>query len=91
MNLDGKITLLFYADDGFIGGTDHKNIQKALNIIKQNCKKFGLLLNAEKTESMIMIGHKPVHNISKEAYERMITGKGISYKEKNQLTITCVM
>ena len=55
MNLDSKITLLFYADDGFIGGTDHENVQKALNIIEKNCKKFGLLLNAEKTESTIMI------------------------------------
>lgn len=44
----------------------------------------------EKTESMIMVGHKPVHNsISKEAYKRMILGEGSTYKEMNKTTKIC--
>lgn len=41
MNKDGKLTLLFYADAGFIGGTDHDDVQKALNIRKNWIDDYG--------------------------------------------------
>jgi hypothetical protein len=57
--------------------------------MEQNFKKFGLLLNTEKTEAMIMTGSKPVHSLSEDAYKRMITGNGESYQEKQKMTIKC--
>lgn len=54
-----------------------------------NFKRFGLLMNVEKTEAMIMLGSKPIHKMSDEAYDRKITGVGLSYKEKQQSITKC--
>jgi hypothetical protein len=85
----GILTIQFYADDGFIGGKDHKVVQSALTLFEENFLKFGLLMNVEKTESMILIGSKPVHSISKDAYRKMITGIGESFKDNQNMTINC--
>ena len=89
MMLDEDVFIQFYADDGFIGGLDHEKVQKMLDIMEANFKKFGLLMNNIKTESMIMLGSKPVHRISDDAYERMVPGNGKSYDEKAKTIINC--
>jgi hypothetical protein len=85
----GILTVQFYADDGFIGGKDHELVQNALSLFKENFMKFGLAMNVEKTESMILIGNKPVHKISDEAYHKMITGEGESFDDKQITIIQC--
>ena len=85
----GELTIQLYADVGFIGGKNHKVVQNALTLFEENFLKFGLLMNFEKTESMILIRSKPVHSISKDAYRKIITGIGESFTDKQNMTINC--
>jgi hypothetical protein len=67
-NKTEKITIVFYADEGFIGGSNHTIVQRTLNKFVKNFKSFGLLMNVQKTETMTLTGSKPVYQISDDAY-----------------------
>ena len=67
MMINQDVFIQFYADDGFIGGLDNDKVQVMLNIMEENFKKVGLLMNNIKTESMIMLGSKPVDWLSDDA------------------------
>jgi hypothetical protein len=56
-----KTTIVFYAEDGFIGGFNHTIVQRTLDKFVKNFKSFGLLMNVQKTEKMTLAGSKPAH------------------------------
>lgn len=43
----------------------------------------------KKTDALIIIGSKPIHKISDEAYKRKIIWIELSYKDKQQSLTTC--
>ena len=75
-------TLLFYADDGLLAGTDAQQVQESLDVITKGFLSVGLKMNATKTEYMTMEGGKRFVRLSKEAYERHCTGRGKTHRQK---------
>jgi Reverse transcriptase (RNA-dependent DNA polymerase) len=68
---EDNTTIIFYADNGFIGGYNHIAVQSTLNAFVRNFKSFGLRMNVDKTKTMtVVLGTKLVHKISEEAYHR---------------------
>ena len=82
-------TLLFYADDGLLAGTDAQQVQESLDVITKGFLSVGLKMNATKTEYMTMEGGKRVVRLSKEAYERKCTGRGNTHRQKSLEKVTC--
>jgi hypothetical protein len=82
-------TLLFYADDGLLAGTDTQQVQESLDIITKGFLSVGLKMNATKTEYMTMEGGKRVVRLSNEAYERQCTGRGKTHRQKLLEKVTC--
>jgi retron-type reverse transcriptase len=80
--IDDKTILQFYADDAVIAAVDHTVAQYTLDVLTTNFKKFGLHVNVNKTESMTILGTKPIHRISEYAYTRKITRVGLTNEEK---------
>ena len=86
---DETTNIQFYADDGIIAGDNYEQVQYILNIIKENFLSFGLEMNIEKTETMIMSAKKKQYNMSTTAYERRITGIGTTNNESQKINIQC--
>ena len=82
-------TLLFYADDGLLAGTDAQQVQDSLDVITKGFLSVGLKMNATKTEYMTMEGGIRVVRLSDEAYNRQCTGKGKTHREKSLEKVTC--
>jgi hypothetical protein len=82
-------TLLFYADDGLLAGTDAQQVQESLDVITKGFLSVGLKMNATKTEYMSMEGGKRVVRLSNEAYERQCTGRGKTHRETSSEKVTC--
>jgi hypothetical protein len=82
-------TLLFYADDGLLAGTDTQQVQESLDVITKRFLSVGLKMNATKTEYMTMEGGKRVVRLSKEAYERQCTGRGKTHRQKSLEKVMC--
>jgi hypothetical protein len=83
-------TLLFYADDGLLAGTDAQQVQESLDVITKGFLLVGLKMNATKTEYMTMEGGKQFVRLSKEAYERQCTGRGSkTHQQKVAEKVTC--
>jgi Reverse transcriptase (RNA-dependent DNA polymerase) len=82
--IDNKTILKFYADDAVIAAVDHTVAQYTSDVLSTNFKKFGLHVNITKTESMTVLGTKPVHRISEYAYTRKITKIGLTNEEKKK-------
>ena len=81
--------LQFYADDGVICGEHYERVQHIMDIITQQFELFGLKMNVSKTESMTMEHNATATNMSEEAYNRRITGVGLSYSERQQVCVQC--
>jgi retron-type reverse transcriptase len=81
--LQGNIdsTIIFYADDGLITGTNREHLQQYLNIIAQLFSKIGLKINANKTK--ILVGRPTIfnHRISSPVFHRRFGGSEPSYLE----------
>jgi hypothetical protein len=82
--IDDKTILQFYADDAVIAAVDNTIAQYTLDVLTTNFKKFGLHVNVNKTESMTVLGTKPIHRISEYAYTRKITRVGLTNEEKKK-------
>jgi hypothetical protein len=79
----------FYADDGLLSGEDPHETQRALDIFTDTFARVGLKMNATKTKVMSMTGCKTYTTISKEAYDRRITGAGLSNRERRLEKVEC--
>jgi hypothetical protein len=79
----------FYADDGVLHSADPVILQKSLDIITDCFRRVGLRMNPTKTEIMIVKGGKAATKRTEEVYEHMVTGNGLSAKEKAKQKIVC--
>jgi hypothetical protein len=79
----------FYADDGLIATHDPIYTQSILELFTQHFKRFGLYINHTKTETMTVLGSKPVHNISQQAYSPMIARTDPTNKDIQKQIIEC--
>ena len=82
-------TLLFYADDGLLAGTDAQQVQESLDVITKGFLSVGLKMNVTKTEYITMEGGKRVVRFSNEAYERQCMGRGKTHRQKSLEKVTC--
>jgi hypothetical protein len=89
MKNEDKTTIIFYADDRFIGSFNHTSVKNTLDSFVSNFKSFGLIMNAKKTEAMTLLGSKTIHRLSEEAYHQKITKEGLSCQQKQQLKVKC--
>jgi hypothetical protein len=83
-HIEDKTILQFFADDAVIAAVDHTVAQYTLDVLATNFKKFALHVNVTKTESITVLGTKPVHRISEYAYTRQITKIGLTNEEKKK-------
>jgi hypothetical protein len=81
---------LFYADDGLITSTDPARAQAAMDIITQGFASLGLKMNATKTEFMVMTGGRHTVRMSTVAYNRSVTGDGLTWKERRKVPVQCL-
>jgi hypothetical protein len=88
-NQSVQIRTQFYADDGLLSGEDPLETQRALDIFTNIFAQVGLKMNAVKTKVLSMTGCKAYTSISKEAYDRRVTGKGISNQERRLQKVEC--
>jgi Reverse transcriptase (RNA-dependent DNA polymerase)/Ulp1 protease family, C-terminal catalytic domain len=83
------ILALFYADDGCISTQDHEWLQHALNVLSQLFQRIGLYTNTQKTALMTSQPPTPHINLSKEAYQRKVTGLGPSFQDRQKQVTRC--
>ena len=77
---DNKTILQFYADDGIIAGENYEQVQNVLNLLTKNFLSFGLEISTDKTEKMTMKAKKKYKQMTLRAYDKRITGNGLSSK-----------
>ena len=82
---------LFYADDGLIENEDPDTLQQDLDLIIGLFEKVGLRTNESKTKFMVFRGPSAPKAISKQAYYRMVTGKGKTYNERRKERVQCTI
>ena len=88
INIDNTM-IQFYADDGIILGENYELIQQILDRLRENFLLFGLEMNLEKTEMMIIKARQKYRKMTQESYDRKITGVGESYNDKQQMMVSC--
>jgi hypothetical protein len=84
-------TILFYADDGLIAGTDKEKIQQLLTTITDLFERIGLRMNAGKTKALISQPTITNHRICTPAFNRRKSGEGPSYLSDNRALINCTV
>ena len=87
--MPGDRASLFYADDGVLYGNNGPELQRNLDFFSESFAAVGLKMNAKKTEAMIMTGHREKLHYSEKAYCRLVTGKGLTWKERQAAKIHC--
>lgn len=60
--------LVFYTDDGYIGGTNQSRVQHFLNLSTHEFQALGLATNAFKTKVLISYAHSFWSGVSLEGY-----------------------
>ena len=64
-------------------------MQHILDELKESFLLFGLEISTEKTEMMIMQSKKKHKQMTIRAYDKRITGEGLSSKEHQVLCVSC--
>ena len=86
----GRLSSLFYANDGAIGSLDHEWLQRANQHL---CNLFrdctGLKPNTEKTESMSCHPGAIRDRCSVEGYKRRHKGTGETYSKRKEKQTVC--
>ncbi len=80
---------LFYADDAAISSRDHEWLQGAMTTLCGLFRRVGLETNTTKTESMTCYPGHIRTLLANQAYERMMTGQGPTYRERQRQRVTC--
>ena len=76
---------IFYVDDGAIKARNMEFLKKDLQSLRKAFSSVGLQINVKKTKYMTVIGGTPPKPLSNIAYNRMMTGNGLTYKERQNL------
>jgi len=87
---NNKESVVFYADDGLLTGTDADLVQDSINILTRSFASLGLKMNATKTEFLVMQGGKRIVNLTSAAYARMITGQGQTHRQRALEKVQCI-
>ena len=89
-DLDSEhLALIFYADDGRLGGDVAPEVQHGLDLLTSLFARIGLHLNTDKTKAMITLGRNKVSHISATAYKRRFDQTLPSSRARALRKITC--
>ena len=77
-------TALFYADDGMIAPSDPQWLQWAFTQLVGMFERVGLNTNTGKMVSMTCRPCNTTGNRSEEAYGRLMTGEGLTFRERKR-------
>ena len=83
-------TVVFYADDGLLAGTEAASLQRSLDIITTGFQSVGLEMNADKTEFMVTTSKTSKGRQSTLAYNRKLTGTGPSHRDMLCAKVQCI-
>jgi len=61
-----------------------------MDIITQGFASLGLKMNATETEFMVMTGGRHKVRMSTVAYNRSVTGAGLTWKERRKVPVQCL-
>ena len=79
----------FYADDRLVLSTQMERLHRVFDVLIDLLNQVGTQKNTWKTESMSC---HPFHTpgiMSVVAYERQVTGMGMTYKERQRMRVQC--
>ena len=82
-------TALFYTDYGMVALSDPRWLQGAFNTLVGLFERVGLRNNVGKTVGMVFHPCQVAGNLSEEAYGRMVTGEGPTYRERLKGQVSC--
>lgn len=80
---------LFCADDGLLSAVDPDWLQPALDILIGLFRRIGLATNTSKTKLMTCHPATIQTTVSNLAYERRMTGRGESFRERQRRRVEC--
>ena len=80
---------LFYADDGMLASSNPQWPQWAFTQLVGLIDRVGHNTNTDKTVSMTYRLCNTTRNWSEEAYGRLMTGEGPTFRERNRERVTC--
>ena len=83
-------SVIFYADDGMLGGSNPVTLQESLDIFTKGFKALGLQMNALKTEFMVPKSRATHCRLSTAAYTRKITGTGNTHTAIQKAKVQCI-
>ena len=80
---------LFYADDGMVASSDPRWLQWVFTTLVGLFERVSMKMNTGKTVSMTCRPCPAVGNRSEAAYSHTMTGKGLTYLERNWERVEC--
>jgi hypothetical protein len=83
-------SVVFYADDGLLTGTDAVLAQDSIDILTKGFASLGLKMNATKTEFLVMKGGHSTVQIAPAAYARIVTGDGLTHRQRSLEKVQCI-
>ena len=85
----GRSLRVFYADNGMVGSCDSECMQHVINVPVGLFRRYGLVANVVKTQTMTCQSGALRVGMSEEAMVMNWTGMGESYRVKIQRQIPC--
>jgi hypothetical protein len=85
----GDVRVVFYADDGRLGGEDPSEVQASLSRFVDLFARMGLQMNAVKTEAMVSSPVVREIRIREGAYQRKLQGSGPEYVARSSAVMQC--
>ena len=82
-------TALFYADDGMIASSDPQCLQWVFTQLVGLFDRVGVNMNTRKTVRMTCSTCTAAGNWSEEAYGRLMTGEGLTFRERKRERVEC--
>jgi hypothetical protein len=86
---DVQTSSIFYVDDGVLTSNDAISLQKSSDHLLSLFRRVNLEANTKKSKSMISLPGKVKGQISSSAYDRRMSGEGVSYKDREQRKVQC--
>ena len=83
--------MIFYADDGMIGGRDHIWVHNALMVSVAMFRQMVLVNNLYKTKALVCTPGYIWGKLSDAAYKRRATGEGETFRERKQARVSCTL
>ena len=80
---------LFYADNGMLASSDPQWLKWAFTQLVGLFVRVGLNTNSGKTVSMTCRTCRTTGNQSEEAYGRLMTGEGPTFRERKRERVAC--